>query len=104
MFNQPIPLRQGSNQTVVFTMPAGFDLTGYTVALRVVWQGGSRLYGAGSGLSIAGLEIRWDYSLADSDAFPAGRVAKAELEFTQPDGKKFGGVTYLDVTEGIPNA
>ncbi len=95
-----VVIRAGTNRPVEFEMPSDFDMTGRVFELVVSWPGNRRVYGEGSGLSKAGRVITWLHSLADSRAFPEGRIATGELQWTA------GAVQDSDIftIEALPGA
>lgn len=104
-----IRIKQGNNPVQTFIFPTGMDLTDYFIQLNVVWQASRKTYGVGTGLSLqvtgggpsAVSTILWAHSLADSRAFPVGRVAQYEIEFTEPSGIQRSGGGYLMVEAGV---
>jgi hypothetical protein len=97
-----VRIRAGTNRPVKFTMPSDFDMSGKTFELVLKWSGGERLYTEAQGLSKSGQNVTWNYSVADSRAFPEGRLAAGELQWTAAatqDSDTF----WLEVEPGISN-
>jgi hypothetical protein len=72
----------GTNVPIVFVMPADFDMSGRVFELVVWWDEDRRVYTQSTGLSVSGREVTWSFPVADSRAFPPGRVARIELQWT----------------------
>jgi hypothetical protein len=102
-----ITIRAGTNRPVRFDFtanaPADFTTAGWTFELSVVWDGGRRDYAVGSGLTILDAKnVLWNYPLADTRAFPAGRLARIELQWSE-GGIQDSDAGMLNVTPGISN-
>jgi len=97
-----IRIKAGTNRRVRFTMPVGFDVANAAFELSVKWSGGRRDYSESAGLTKAGQTVTWSYSVADSRAFPEGRVAVVELQWALA-GVQDSDTAYLNVSPGISN-
>ena len=102
-----ITIRAGTNRPVKFDFtanaPADFTTAGKTFELVVEWSGGRRVYTAASGLAVTGAkEVTWSPPLADTRAFPLGRIARAELQWSV-GGIQDSDAGMLNVTPGISN-
>lgn len=94
-------IKAGTNRPITFRFPEGFDTAGKTFKLVVQWAGGRRVYTQSTGLSVTDARnVLWTYSLADSREFPAGRIAKIDLEWTQ-GGIQDSDSGMLEVMPGI---
>jgi hypothetical protein len=106
-----ITIRAGTNRPVrldfTANAPADFTTAGWTFELSVVWDGGRRDYAVGSGLTILDAKnVLWNYPLADTRAFPAGRLARIELQWSVGSGLdkiQDSDAGMLNVTPGISN-
>ena len=95
-------IRAGTNVPIVFVMPATFGMGGQTFELVVQWPEDRRVYTEAAGLSKSGQNVTWTFPLADSRAFPIGRIAKLELQWTS-GGIQDSDIGVLTVEPGVSN-
>jgi hypothetical protein len=102
----------GENQPVTFVLPetdaAGttFDPEGKTYELVVQYGAQRWVYTESAGLVRTGREIVWRHSLADSRAFPLGRLADVHLQWSEGSGVaqiQMGDRGMLTVVAGVSN-
>jgi hypothetical protein len=113
-----ITIRAGTNRPVKFDFstnaPADFTTAGKTFELVVQWNGGRMIYTSDSALDshpdkagpapaiIDAKSVLWSFSLADTRAFPLGREARIELQWSV-GGIQDSDAGMLTVTPGISN-
>jgi hypothetical protein len=102
----------GENQPVTFVLPetdqagTAFDPAGKVYEL-VIQSGAERwVYTESAGLVRAGRDIVWRHSVADSRAFPLGRLAEVHLQWSEGSGAsqiQMGDRGMLTVVAGVSN-
>jgi hypothetical protein len=101
-----ITIRAGTNRAVTFTvdvsrvpLAAVFELVVSSPTLRLVYTESTGLSKVLNGQTV---QVTWSYSLADSRAFPQGRIATVELQWTVGSVQD-SDVGQLEVLPGASN-